>query len=69
MKFQGSDKLLIGSVYRSPNSKEWENEVMMIELIRATQRQYSHILITGDFNYPTIDWEAFSTPHDSDNTE
>ena len=27
--------------------------------------QYSHLLITGDFNYPKIDWTTWST--DSDN--
>ncbi len=42
---------------------------MMTELIRATQSQYSHILITEDFNYSNIDWEAFNTPHDSDSIE
>ena len=49
-----NDKLLIGNIYKSPNSSTENNE----KLQSAIQAGYSHLLITGDFNYKEIDWST-----------
>ena len=65
MNLQGSDALLIGCVYRSPNNTEQENGNIMAELIKATQGRYLHILITDDFNFSSIHWNTLSTTQDT----
>ena len=53
-----SDRLLLGCIYRSPNSPNENNDKMRKELTEITNRKsFSHILICGDFNYPGINWE------------
>ena len=50
------DKLLVGCVYRSPNSTN-ENNALLLELLKlATNGRHSHVVIMGDFNYLEIDW-------------
>ena len=50
------DKLLVGCVYRSPNSTN-ENNALLLELLKAAiNGRHSHVVIMGDFNYPEIDW-------------
>ncbi|XP_076464018.1 uncharacterized protein LOC143296118 [Babylonia areolata] len=57
-RLDGSDKLLIGLIYRSPNSPP-ENTEKLNKLIvdLGKQKQYSHILPMGDFNHPKVDWQ------------
>ena len=55
-KLDNNDKLLIGNIYRSPNSSPENNKNLNILLKTAVHAAYSHILITGDFNYKDIDW-------------
>ena len=66
MTLVNNDKLLLGCVYRSPNSTDVENEQLNMELKAAVQRGYSHILITGDFNYPEINWDTYNTHYSED---
>lgn len=62
IKLREQDKLLIGCVYRSPNSSASNNVSVMNGLQKiCEQRRYSHILICGDFNMPEIDWEKETT--------
>ena len=61
LKVGGSLHLLIGCVYRSPNSTN-ENTAALLSLVRGLpQRKYTHLLMMGDFNYPGIDWSSYST--------
>jgi hypothetical protein len=49
-------ELVIGSVYRSPNSSE-DNAISMNNVMENIgQRNSPVVLILGDFNYPTINW-------------
>ena len=51
-----NDELIIGCIYRSPNTEK-PNSINLREIMEeAAQVNKSHILILGDFNYPTIDW-------------
>ena len=61
IKISKTDSLLLGCVYRSPNSSD-ENNESLNNLFRSLPMQlYSHLLVCGDFNYPSINWETNST--------
>lgn len=61
VKLNNNDTLLVGCVYRSPNSSE-TNNVNLFKLLReVSENRYSHKLIMGDFNFPEIDWLDQST--------
>ena len=59
-----SDKssLHILCLYRSPNSTS-ENNKLLNQLILNTCLIGGKLLILGDFNFPTINWDSLSTPH------
>ena len=50
------DRLLIGCVYRSPNSPE-SNNTSLLESIKkiCEEVKFTHLLLCGDFNIPEID--------------
>jgi endonuclease/exonuclease/phosphatase family metal-dependent hydrolase len=56
------DKLLVGCVYRSPTSAS-TNDESINDLIKSVTKpsEASHVLIMGDFNYPNINWETWTT--------
>ena len=56
ISLRGNDRLLIGCIYRSPNSNTSNNENMIKDLVNICQKPYSHVLLCGDFNYPGINW-------------
>ena len=61
VKLKGNDKILIGCIYRSPNSSN-SNGVYLSDLIKdACNRRNSHLLIMGDFNYSEIDWKSWTS--------
>ena len=54
--------MLIGAIYRSPNSNV-ANSRQLIELIsRAVGLKYDYTVLVGDFNYPNINWKDWTTP-------
>ena len=52
----GSDKLLIGCIYRSPNSNIENNKELLNLFLKAKDLNPSHTLIMGDFNLGEINW-------------
>ena len=62
IKLKGKDKLLLGCVYRSPNSPSENNSKLIsgIESVCAL-KDYSHVLLCGDFNLPDINWNQETT--------
>ena len=59
-EFKGAnnEKVLIGCLYKSPNTSK-ENVDNMINTLRNENIQkYDIICITGDFNYPKLDWNG-----------
>ena len=61
LTLKGNDSLLIGNVYRSPSSSR-ENNLLLNNLLQlAVEQNDSHILITGDFNYGSLDWELMQS--------
>ena len=65
ISLKGNDKLLVGSVYRSPNSTH-DNDTKINELIVKMTEGRSHALITGDFNFPELDWIEELSPKNPD---
>jgi hypothetical protein len=61
VKLSDGDNLLVGLVYRSPNSTKLNND-SLLEIMQTVSRvrNISHVLIFGDFNYSDIDWETMS---------
>ena len=59
VRLRNNDKLLVGCIYRSPNSGH-ENNTQLNKLIVevAKIQTYTHLLIGGDLNYPGIDWQS-----------
>ena len=66
-KLDNNDKLLIGNIYRSPNSSPENNKNLNTLLKSVMQAAYSHILIAGDFNYKDIDWLTIESTVDIEN--
>ena len=52
--------LLVCVCYRSPNSAivGHDNETNLTKVLREVC--YKHVLITGDFNHPSIDWTTLT---------
>ena len=65
----GRDKMLIGCVYRSPNSSHVQNAALRDLLEEAGSCKYSHVFITGDFNFPKIDWDTWSVKNSGGDDE
>lgn len=53
------EELLIGICYRSPSSNE-ENNDRLLQLLEqsVTKTRHTHLMIMGDFNYPSIDFSS-----------
>ena len=67
INLNNQDKLLVGLLYRSPSDSLMvsENNSNLLNLINeASNKNFSHILIMGDINYPDIDWESWDTKND-----
>ena len=52
-----SKRLLVGTCYRSPNSTQKNNSNMIEMLMKTHSIRADGLLIMGDFNYASIDWE------------
>ena len=61
IKLKNKTKLLFGCIYRSDGGSE-ENNAELLNMIRSTSGlKYSHIVLTGDFNLPDINWKHWTT--------
>ena len=56
IKTQDRKSRIYGCIYRSPNSPIINNELVIRNLEWATAK-YDEVVITGDFNLPSIAWE------------
>ena len=54
-----NEHLLIGLIYRSPTENNMPNHEPLRALIQnAANTIFTHHLLMGDLNYPSIDWET-----------
>ena len=58
VKLMDNKTLLLGVVYRSPNSNEENNQNLLRQLRLAASIKYDFLMICGDFNLPLIDWSS-----------
>ena len=56
IKLSTNKSLLVGVVYRSPNSSDQNNLNMLTILGIAARAKCSQLVICGDFNLPLINW-------------
>ena len=57
IKLKHQDSILVGGIYRSPNTSPDNSGNIRTLLEMANQLKYSHIIVTGDFNMSTTNWE------------
>jgi hypothetical protein len=65
LKTPENKEVFICSIYRSPSSKEKNNEQLLNLFDEIILRKPNYILIIGDFNLPHIDWSYMSTSKNS----
>ena len=58
VKLADNTSLLVGVVYRSPNSSAQNNENLLRLLRKAFTSNFDHIMLCGDFNLPLIEWNV-----------
>ena len=52
-------RVLIGCIYRSPNTSTQENDENLFNLLKSEGMvKYDKICIVGDFNFPKVNWEG-----------
>jgi exonuclease III len=61
IKLQENDSLLIGTMYRSPNSTK-DNDEQINKVLKDMSKNRSHFLVVGDFNFPELDWIDGTSP-------
>ena len=55
---RGDQTLLLGTIYRSPNSTD-ENDKLLLNLLEQKEikgNSFNKVCLMGDFNYPNINW-------------
>ena len=68
INLKNNDQLLIGLIYRSPNSLE-SNNTLLIDLIEEISCfGATHTLVMGDFNFRTIDWVSSFSEDETETT-
>ena len=58
--------MLFGCFYRSPTPSalaECNNEHLNNLLCLISKKKYSHKCLVGDFNFPDINWDSWTSPH------
>ena len=50
-------KLIIGCIYRSPNSNNGNNDALLTLLEEASGLDSNHLILVGDFNYKEVNWK------------
>ena len=60
IELTNNTKLLIGGIYRSPNSSKNNNEELVKLLDKISIYRNTDIIIMGDFNYKEIDWKKMT---------
>jgi len=60
LPLNGKENLLIGVIYRSPNSEEDNNDKMMVMLKSIKLSNNKHLLLMGDFNFSDINFDEYT---------
>ena len=60
VRLTNSKTLLVGVIYRSPNSPEINNQNLLTIMELAKRANCSQLVICGDFNLPSIEWNNWT---------
>jgi len=60
--------LLLGCIYRSPDRSITNHSLVIDAINSAVQTKTKHLIITGDFNYPRINWSDGTGSTNSDDS-
>ncbi|XP_006820153.1 uncharacterized protein LOC102801174 [Saccoglossus kowalevskii] len=60
VQLNNGSNLLLGAIYRSPNSDD-DNTELLFDLLNNCCLTSNSICIVGDFNFPTICWDSWTT--------
>ena len=63
-KLMKNYKLLIGCIYRSSNSNVTNDAKIYDTLKKTNNLGFSHVLIFGDLNHPSLNWRENTSPPD-----
>ena len=67
IKMKNKEKLIIGGVYRSPNSSGQQNDKLWETLLNMSDTYKDNLLIMGDFNCGGINWiDVMTNEHNMD---
>lgn len=55
------EKIILTLIYRSPNSLERNNHLLLDLFQEMNEMKATYKIITGDFNLPQINWENYTT--------
>lgn len=69
MRVNKNEEALMGCLYRSPHSSKENNDKLRQLLVEVNSGRDTHVFMVGDFNYPKIDWENWTTEGGSTETE
>ena len=57
IKVRADCSILIGCIYRSPNSNSNNNDALLKLIQTASEYNTTYKVLVGDFNYKEVDWE------------
>ena len=63
------DKLAVGCIYRSPNATSEISSEINKSIRQLEECGYSHTLVMGDFNYPSIAWPSMKTSSENQESD
>ena len=58
IKLINNKVMLVGTIYRSPNSDDQNNSNLLSMIRRAVSLKHDFLVLCGDFNLPKIDWST-----------
>lgn len=60
LRINKTEKLLIGGVYKSPNSDAVNHVALNRMITQAVELDYKNTIIVGDFNFPEVNWDSWT---------
>ena len=64
IRLNNEDSMLVGCIYRSPNSDKESDKKLNSALQMISEKKHTHMLVMGDFNQPNINWATWTGPSD-----
>ena len=61
LRLRGNDILIVGCIYRSPSSLDANDKKIGKVIKSIVKMKPTHLLIAGDFNMPSINWDTVTT--------